>query len=78
MLMAALDFVRALHDRPRIFRWLFKIAVGRYAYREYQIFVWGLDVQGYDPFWGYDLEDMDYHHGKFYDGEKEYCESVGI
>jgi len=27
----SIDFVRALHERPRLFRTLFRFAVGKYA-----------------------------------------------
>ena len=60
-----LDFWRAFIERPKIFRWIARLAMGRYAYRELQ----GLR-QECDKRWegnvdfGYGLEDCDYHKDK--------------
>ena len=57
----ALDFARAARERPRWARALFRIAVGKYAYREFIGLQDELARQSYSPYYGYDLERMDYH-----------------
>ena len=57
------DFWSAFSQRPKILRWVARLAMGKYAYRE----IYGaketiLDT-GYD-IWDYSLQDMDYHKDK--------------
>ena len=59
------DFVYALNDRPWIFKWLFKIAIGRYAWREFVGMVETLILSGsFVTGIGYSLIDQDYHKEK--------------
>jgi hypothetical protein len=44
----ALDFCRALRQRSRLMRWVFRLAVGRYAYREYELMEANVAQLGYD------------------------------
>ena len=57
----ALDFARAVRERPRWARILFRIVVGRYAYREFIGLQDALIAEGYSPYFGYSLERQDYH-----------------
>lgn len=57
----AIDFARALYERNRFWKWLFKFAVGRYAYREYELLVWNMEMGGLGDDIGYGLEDASYH-----------------
>ncbi len=61
----AIDFVRAFHERPRLYRILFRIAVGRYAFNEFLGMVTAEDLTL--PYSDYELEEMGYHkqHDKF-------------
>lgn len=63
-LMSALDFVRALRGRPWLFRMLFRLAVGRYAYREAVFIQQNLHDAGDYPDFDYGLEDCEYHRRK--------------
>jgi len=61
----ALDFWYAFLERPKILRWIAKLAMGKYAYRE----IYGAKqaVKKYGWFretCGYDLKNMDYHKDK--------------
>lgn len=58
----AVDFARALYARPKWAQWLFRISVGRYAYREFVGLVSALDETGMPTQYDYDLENMEYHH----------------
>ena len=60
----ALDFVRAMRERSRLMRWLFRLAAGKYAYREFVGLVLCLDNSGFAPEWGYGLENCEYHNKK--------------
>lgn len=53
------DFVRAMGDRPYWARLLFRLAVGRYAYREFIGLVMALQEQG-DPVSRYELQGSRY------------------
>jgi len=56
------DFLRAVNERPKICQWLFRIAIGRYAWNEY-VGLWNsVLASGFNPTWEYDLENMGYHH----------------
>jgi hypothetical protein len=59
----AQDFVYALEERPKIFKLLFKLAIGRFAWREFVGMVEMLMKSGgYTPNCiGYFCEDNDYH-----------------
>lgn len=56
-----IDFMRAVYERNWFYRLMFRIAIGRYAYREFQ----GMTGITNDHFagidFGYDLEGQDYH-----------------
>jgi len=60
----AMDFWYAFLDRPKFLRWIAKIAMGKYAYRElYEIKVCFENVDLL-PNIGYSLKHMDYHKDK--------------
>lgn len=65
-IMWTVDFIYALEDRPKIFKWLFKVAIGKYAWREFCGAVKSMIETGtYTPnIIGYSLQDMDYHQEK--------------
>lgn len=54
------DFARAMGDRPPWARLLFRLAAGRYAYREFVGLVLALKERG-DSVAGYELEGCEYH-----------------
>lgn len=56
-----LDFLRAYHERPRLLRWIARMCMGRYAYRELVGMHAAFQKEGYDPDFPYGLEHMDYH-----------------
>lgn len=58
----AVDFVSALKERPLIMRLLFRLATGKYAYREFLGLVKELSDTGYYPGLDYNLKNMDYHN----------------
>lgn len=60
----ALDFVRAMRERPLWAKILFRLAMGKYAYREFIGMMDAIEDDGYPlyhPFISYGLEEMDYH-----------------
>ena len=59
--MCALDFILALNERGRFLNWLFRLVVGRYAYREYEIMRAILEFDGYKTDLEYGLEGCEYH-----------------
>lgn len=61
------DFVYALEERPKIFKWIFKIAIGKFAWREFAGMVESLIIcGGYMPKnVGYCCKDQEYHKDKF-------------
>ena len=59
--MEVLDFVRALNERPLWAKLLFRLIVGKYAYREFLFVVKNMRDSGYSPFYDYSLEDISYH-----------------
>jgi hypothetical protein len=61
MIMCALDFCRALNERGWLAKLLFRLAVGKYAYREYEFLEASLNKQGFDTKLSYGCEDMEYH-----------------
>lgn len=50
----AIDFCRAMNERPRIIRLLFRLVCGRYAYREFIGMQDELARQGFYPWLPYD------------------------
>lgn len=59
--MCALDFVRALRERGKFWNWIFRLAVGRYAFREFELMSANLEWSSLSPEFDYSLEDADYH-----------------
>ena len=57
----ALDFLRAARERGRFRRWLLKVILGRYAFREMMGMRQALADMGYDPDWEYGIEGCEYH-----------------
>lgn len=58
----AQDFNYALNDRPWICKWLFRLIVGKYAWREFKGMVQCIAMSGgWVQNIGYSLRDMDYH-----------------
>ena len=57
----AVDFCRAMNGRNRFLKLLFRLAVGKYAYREYQGMRRALADSERYPDWEYELENADYH-----------------
>lgn len=58
----AIDFVRALYGMGKVRKFLFRIVVGKYAWRE---FVGMIQTMGEtNCTWGYDLEACEYHKEK--------------
>ena len=55
------DMCRALNERNQFWKWLFKLSLGKYAYREYVGMINMLDKGKYYPEWEYALEDAKYH-----------------
>ena len=58
----AVDFVRSMRQRPLLARALFRIILGRYAYREFIGLMDSLKQMGYTPYMDYDLEKQAYHN----------------
>ena len=60
------DFYYALEERPKIFRWLFKIIIGKYAWREFLGLIECMLIGGHIMLYyaGYGLEEQDYHKDK--------------
>ena len=56
------DMCRALNERNRFWKWLFKLSLGKYAYREYVGMTSILERAGYYPEGEYALEDAKYHN----------------
>lgn len=61
------DFVYALEERPLVFKWLFKFAIGKFAWREFAGMVENLIIcGGYLPRnVGYGCVNQEYHKDKF-------------
>lgn len=57
----ALDFERALRQRPLWARLLFRLIAGRYAYREFIGLQDSLAKEGWTPYMDYGLEHVSYH-----------------
>lgn len=57
----AMDMVRAVNSRPKLFQLLFRLSVGRYGWNEY-VGLWNaLKREGHNPEWPYDLQNVEYH-----------------
>lgn len=63
----ALDFCRALRERPWWARMAFRWVVGKYAYREFVGIQDSLMRNGYNPFYSYGIEETDYHNDRLPD-----------
>jgi len=57
----ALDFSRAIYNMNWLRRILFRIIIGKYAYREFAGIMQTLHSGQYDPRYTYELEDTDYN-----------------
>ena len=55
------DMCRALNERNRFWKWLFRLSLGKYAYREYVGMTNILLKAKYYPKAEYALEDAKYH-----------------
>jgi hypothetical protein len=56
-----MDFCRAMRERPLWARLLFRVVLGRYAYREFIGLQNHIAREGYGPFDDYGLENVSYH-----------------
>jgi len=61
MIMSALDFCRAINERGRLWKLLFRLAAGKFAYREYELLILNLSVGGNDPYFEYGCKECSYH-----------------
>ena len=57
----AQDFIRAVGSRPKLFRWIFKVMIGRYAWRELVGMYEALIEAGSTPDFEYELKGQRYH-----------------
>ena len=57
------DFWAAYADRPKILRWIARMAMGKYAYRELYGSRDAIIKSGYG-IWDYSLQELDYHKDK--------------
>lgn len=57
----AVDFIRALSERPWWARILFRMVVGKYAYREFIGLMDSLARDGFSPYFYYGLKKQEYH-----------------
>ena len=62
--MWSLDFIRAVRERPLLAKILFRICLGKYAYREFIGMMDTFQGAGYSPYYDYSLESADYHKDK--------------
>ena len=61
----SLDFIRAMNERPTLIKYLLRLILGKYAYREFVGLVEAFEKDGwYDPFMCYGCEGVDYHKDK--------------
>ena len=57
----SLDFLRAFNERPRIFKWIAKVFMGKHACKEMKGMIWKFKKDGwFDPEMDYGLEGLDY------------------
>lgn len=64
LVMWSLDFIRAFYERPKILRWIARMSMGKYAYRELFGIKESLDKYGYVTDLDYGLQNQDYHKDK--------------
>lgn len=57
----AVDFIRAAGDRPLWARLLMRMAMGKWAYREFIGLMDELDRGGFIPYMSYELKSQRYH-----------------
>ncbi len=57
----SVDFIRAARDRPLWARLLMRVAMGKWAYREFIGLMDELDRGGFIPYFDYELTRMEYH-----------------
>ena len=57
----SLDFCRAVRQRPWWARWLYRLVVGRYAYREFIGMQDALARESFNPYFDYSCENVSYH-----------------
>ncbi len=57
------DFIYAVEERPWLFKLLFRLAVGKFAWREFMGMVETLIMEGgfYPKYVGYNCNDQEYH-----------------
>lgn len=55
------DMMRAVNERPAVFRWIWNLSMGRWARAELRGLNKALLAAGLDPTYDYDLKSMDYH-----------------
>lgn len=60
----SLDFIRAIWSRGVLAKVLFRISLGKYAYREFIGMMDAFEREGFSPYYGYDLENQQYHKDK--------------
>lgn len=59
-----MDMCRAMNRFGKFRKWLLKLVMGRYAYRELIGLRDCIEKYGYSTDWDYGLEDMKYHKDK--------------
>lgn len=62
--MWSIDFIRAIRERPIFAKILFRVCIGKHAYREFIGMIDSFQSAGFSPYFGYSLEDMEYHKDK--------------
>ena len=60
----ALDFCRAVRERPWWARWLFRIVLGKYAYREFIGIQDALMRESFNPYYEYECRNVEYQSDK--------------
>jgi len=60
----AIDFIRAMQNKPIILKIMFRVILGKYAYREFIGLMDASSMAGYTPFWNYELERCNYHQDR--------------
>jgi hypothetical protein len=60
----SMDFVRAMRERSLFAKILFRIALGKYAYREFIGLIDMLITADFSPYFSYDLNNAPYHKEK--------------
>jgi hypothetical protein len=62
--MWSLDFIRAVRERPLLSKILFRLVIGKYAYREFIGMMDTFQYAGYSPYFDYSCETVGYHKDK--------------